>query len=309
MNKRLRILVAEDDLTTRSILEAVLIKWNYDPIMVKDGHDAWEVLQKPDSPNLVLMDWMMPRMSGLEVIQLVRAQLVEQPPYIILLTSKEEKEAILSGLEAGANDYIKKPFDKDELNARIRVGQRSVDLQTNLYETQKKLEHLATHDPLTGIFNRRAILEQLSKELARARRESQINLAYGLCIGFFDIDQFKQINDQYGHQSGDDVLKGMVSILAGELRESDSVGRFGGDEFLVLTPGIELQNQKNLFNRLIETIASHKIDTRSGEVSITVSMGVSLANLKVNEDHLLSNADAAMYQAKQEGGNRVVFTT
>lgn len=309
MNKRLRILVAEDDLTTRSILEAVLIKWNYDPIMVKDGHDAWEVLQKPDSPNLVLMDWMMPRMSGLEVIQLVRAQLVEQPPYIILLTSKEEKEAILSGLEAGANDYIKKPFDKDELNARIRVGQRSVDLQTNLYETQKKLEHLATHDPLTGIFNRRAILEQLSKELARARRESQINLAYGLCIGFFDIDQFKQINDQYGHQSGDDVLKGMVSILAGELRESDSVGRFGGDEFLVLTPGIELQNQKNLFNRLIETIASHKIDTRSGEVSITVSMGVSLANPKVNEDHLLSIADAAMYQAKQEGGNRVVFTT
>jgi len=309
MNKRLRILVAEDDLTTRSILEAVLIKWNYDPIMVKDGHDAWEVLQKPDSPNLVLMDWMMPRMSGLEVIQLVRAQLVEQPPYIILLTSKEEKEAILSGLEAGANDYIKKPFDKDELNARIRVGQRSVDLQTNLYETQKKLEHLATHDPLTGIFNRRAILEQLSKELARARRESQINLAYGLCIGFFDIDHFKQINDQYGHQSGDDVLKGVVSILAGELRESDSVGRFGGDEFLVLTPGIELQNQKNLFNRLIETIASHKIDTRSGEVSITVSMGVSLANLKVNEDHLLSNADAAMYQAKQEGGNRVVFTT
>ena len=309
MNKKLRILVAEDDLTTRSILEAVLIKWNYDPIMVKDGQDAWEILQKPGSPNLVLLDWMMPRMSGLEVIQLVRAHLIEQPPYIILLTSKEEKEAILSGLEAGANDYIKKPFDTDELNARIRVGQRSVELQTDLYETQAKLEHLATHDPLTGIFNRRAILEQLSKELARARRESQRNLGYVLCIGFFDIDHFKLINDQYGHQSGDDVLKGVVSILAGELRESDSIGRFGGDEFLVLTPGIELQNQKNLFNRLIETISSRKIDTRSGVVSITVSMGVSLANPDIDEDHLLSIADAAMYQAKQEGGDRVVFTT
>ena len=146
MNESMKILLAEDDLTTSAILAAVLKKWGYEPTVVKDGQDAWEELQKPDSPGLAILDWLMPRMQGLEVIQHVRAKIVEKPPYIILLTSKDEMESILSGLEAGANDYIKKPFDNAELRARIRVGQRSLELQTNLYETQKRLEHLATHE-------------------------------------------------------------------------------------------------------------------------------------------------------------------
>jgi two-component system, cell cycle response regulator len=307
MDKNMRILVAEDDLTTRTILTGILKKWNYDAIVVKDGQKAWEILQQPDSPRLVVLDWMMPKMSGLEVIQLVRARLVEQPPYIILLTSREEKASILSGLEAGANDYIKKPFDNEELNARIRVGQRSVDLQASLYETQNKLEHLATHDSMTGALNRRAILEQLSKEIARARRSRPQSENFGLSIGFLDIDHFKQINDQYGHQTGDDVLKEVVNILAGQLREYDSFGRLGGDEFLLVTPGIDLDSRENLYKRLIEAIANSKIKTVTGEVSITISMGVAMADADCNEDHLLSKADTAMYQAKREGGNCVVF--
>lgn len=166
----LRILIAEDDLTARSMLSGVLKKWGYTPVVVKDGQAAWEVLQQPDSPRLVILDWMMPGMDGLEVIRLTRARITEQPSYIILLTSKDEKGDILSGLETGANDYIKKPFDLEELYARIRVGQRTLELQTSLYETQQTLAHLATHDPLTGILNRRAILDQLAKEIARAQR-------------------------------------------------------------------------------------------------------------------------------------------
>jgi len=197
----MRVLIAEDDLTARTILTGVLKKWGYDVVAVKDGLAAWEVLQQPGSPSLVILDWMMPGMDGLEVIRSARAETYEPPPYIILLTSKDEKGDILSGLEAGANDFIRKPFDNGELFARVRVGQRTVELQTMLYDTRQTLAHLATHDPLTGILNRRAILEQLSKELARARRENPLYRINGLWVGFFDIDHFKQINDQYGVSS------------------------------------------------------------------------------------------------------------
>ncbi|MHB8136423.1 MAG: GGDEF domain-containing response regulator [Anaerolineaceae bacterium] len=308
MNENMKILLAEDDLTTSAILSAVLKKWGYEPILVKDGQEAWETLQQPDCPSLVILDWLMPRMQGLEVIQHVRAKIVDKPPYIILLTSKDEMESILSGLEAGANDYIKKPFDNAELRARIHVGQRSIELQTNLYETQKRLEHLATHDPLTGILNRRAILQSLSKELARIRREKQPNLKSMLCIGFFDLDHFKQINDQHGHQSGDEVLIGLVNCLKGELREYDVFGRMGGDEFLIIAPGVDSENHENLFKRIVLSIEKCKIQTETGILSLTVSMGVSIAKPDCNEDQLLHTADIAMYQAKREGGNRVVFS-
>jgi two-component system cell cycle response regulator len=233
----LRILVAEDDLTARTILVGVLKKWGYDPVTVKDGQAAWDALQQSDSPRLLILDWMMPGMDGLEVIRQVRAQFIEQPPYIILLTSKDEKGDIISGLETGANDYVRKPFIHEELYARIRVGQRTIELQTRLFETMQTLAHTATHDPLTGILNRRAILDQLSKELARARRKGNNAGSLGLSVGFFDIDHFKQINDQHGHQVGDEVLKGLVGALSSQLRAYDTFGRLGGDEFVIVLNG------------------------------------------------------------------------
>lgn len=301
----MNILIAEDDLTARTILVGVVKKWGYDPVAVKDGQAAWEVLQQPDSPRLVLLDWMMPGMDGLELIRRVGARFSEQPPYIILLTSKDEKGDIISGLDTGANDYVKKPFDNEELYARIRVGQRTIELQTRLYETQKSLAYLAAHDPLTGILNRRALLEQLSKELSRARRGRQ---GSGLSIGFFDIDHFNQINDQHGHQVGDEVLNGIVGILASHLRAYDSFGRMGGDEFLVVAPGTDEEKCKQLFERLLTAIAGCKIITAAGEVSVTLSIGVASAGTDSGVDKLLDCADAAMYRAKREGGNRVVYT-
>ena len=305
----LRILIADDDLTARTILSGVLKKWGYAPVAVNDGQAAWEVLQQPDSPRLVILDWMMPVMDGLEVIRLVRARFIEQPAYIILLTSKDEKGDILSGLETGANDYIKKPFDLEELYARIRVGQRTLELQTSLYETQQTLAHLATHDPLTGILNRRAILDQLSKEIARTQRYQahEPSAQSTLCVGYFDIDHFKQINDHYGHQVGDEVLCGIAKILESQLRTYDSFGRLGGDEFLIVTPVNNDEKYVHLFERLLSAITGGKMITGAGEVSITVSIGVASMGPNDDLDKLLESADAAMYRAKREGGQRVVF--
>jgi two-component system, cell cycle response regulator len=303
---KVRILVAEDDLTARNILTGVLRKWGYEVIAVKDGQAAWDILQLPDSPHLVILDWMMPGIDGLEVIRRTRAQFVDQPPYIILLTSKDERGDILSGLETGANDYIKKPFDQEELYARIGVGQRTVELQANLYETKQTLAHLATHDPLTGILNRRAIMEQLSKELSRSLRNGHCTNCAWLSIGYFDIDHFKYINDHFGHQSGDEVLKAISKILADHMRNYDSFGRLGGDEFLVIAPGASEEISMDLFARIVTSIAGHKILLGSEKVSVTVSIGVASIHSEIGIDELLDIADAAMYRAKREGGNRVI---
>jgi two-component system cell cycle response regulator len=308
----MRILIAEDDLTARNILAGVLKKWGYDVQAVKDGQAVWDILQQPDAQRLVILDWMMPGLDGLEVIRRLRALSTEQPPYVILLTSKDEKEDIIVGLETGANDYVKKPFDQGELFARVRVGQRSVELQTKLYETQQTLAHLAMHDPLTGILNRRAILEQLTKELSRAQRRSQgtglsTPGALRCAVGFFDIDHFKQINDGYGHLAGDEVLKGVAGILISHLRSYDSLGRMGGDEFLVVAPEIDEEQSKHLFERLSTAISGCKILTAASEVSVTVSIGVAMAEPANELDIILESADAAMYQAKRAGANCVVF--
>ena len=303
----LPILVAEDDLTTGAILSGVLKKWGYAPQVVRNGRAAWEVLQQPDAPLLVIMDWMMPEMDGPEVIRLVRSLTSERPPYIILLTSKDEKSDIFSGLESGANDYIKKPFEPEELYARIRVGQRTMELQTSLYEAKLAMEHLATHDPLTGTLNRRAILEQFSKELYRARRGGYDHIGKKLCIGFFDLDHFKTVNDTHGHKTGDEILCGISDLMKHQLRVYDLFSRLGGDEFLLIAPEISEQNYKLLFERLIRTVSSTPFKTCSGELSVTISMGAIAADLDCTEDELLSKADEAMYQSKRAGGNRVTF--
>jgi two-component system, cell cycle response regulator len=301
------ILIAEDDLTARNILAGITRKWGFTPITVIDGRAAWEILQEENCPRLAILDWVMPEMDGLEVIRRVRAQMTDQPPYIILLTSKDEKGDIISGLETGANDYIKKPFDQEELYARIRVGQRTIELQTKLLKTQYTLSHLATHDPLTGILTRRAILEQLAKEISRSDRHKDCTNCKSLSIGYLDIDHFKQINDVYGHQVGDEILKKFVDILASQLRAYDSFGRLGGDEFLVIAPGTATENCLHLFERLAKSISLSRIVTGPGVVTITVSIGVVCVGIEDGLDKLLDAADSAMYQAKRQGGNCVIY--
>ncbi|MCX5756978.1 MAG: diguanylate cyclase, partial [Candidatus Hydrogenedentes bacterium] len=227
----MRVLIAEDDLTSRNILAAILKKWGHDPVVTKDGAAAWNVLQQPDAPKLVLLDWNMPGMEGLEVCRRLRDNASSNPPYVILLTGRGEKGDIVRGLEAGANDYIAKPYDNEELQARIGVGKRMLELQASLLDTRDALEHLAMHDPLTGIFNRRAILDRLRAEISRARRDGG-RLSVGMC----DLDHFKKINDRLGHQAGDELLKAISKRLKNLVRSSDTVARMGGDEFMLLMP-------------------------------------------------------------------------
>ncbi len=298
----MKILVAEDNFTSRSILLAILKKWGYDPVATEDGKAAWEVLQRPDAPELVLLDWDMPGMNGLEVCRRLREIDASHPTHIILLTGRGEKSDIVQGLESGANDYIAKPFDSEELLARIRVGQRMLELQSSLREARDALAHQATHDPLTGILNRRAILARLRAELSRAKRESG-TLSVGMC----DIDHFKRINDLHGHQVGDEVLIVFTQCLQTQLREYDWIGRYGGEEFLVIASGSQDWTEDGLYERLRARVEEIEIKAKSGPVSITVSIGVARGTGQCTEDALLAASDEALYQAKNEGRNRVAY--
>ena len=296
----MKILVADDDLTTRLVLTGVLRKWGHEVVAAVDGTEAWETMQRVDAPMLAILDWMMPGLSGVEVCGLVRSLQSDQPPYLILLTSKGGKADIVAGLEAGADDYLAKPFDPDELRARVNVGRRIIDLEARLLEARDALAHEATHDHLTGAFNRRAFVGYLTRAISEERRHHD-----GLALGICDVDEFKKINDTHGHQVGDQVLVGLVGILSGSLRAHDVLGRHGGDEFVVLAGHLGDADLGAFFERLRAAVAGHPILTKAGEVSITLSFGVSGWTDDQTEDGLLAAADAALYRAKGAGRNRV----
>jgi diguanylate cyclase (GGDEF)-like protein len=298
----MRILIAEDDVTSRTVLAGVLRKEHHQVEATANGAEAWQALQQPEAPSLVILDWEMPEMDGPEVVRRVRALETDRPPYIIMLTSRGEKADIIAGLDAGANDYLAKPFDPGELRARVEVGRRMLEMQAALLATRETLAQQATHDPLTGMLNRRAVLDRLHQELTRASRNGD-TWAVGMC----DIDHFKQINDTYGHQTGDEVLREFARVLNESLRPYDSVGRMGGEEFLVIAPIRASTDSASLFRRLCTRVAESKMTTRSGELSVTVSIGVACRSAGSTVDGLLEAADAAMYRAKHEGRNRVVF--
>ena len=298
----MKVLIADDDRTSRTLLAAMVAKWGYDPLVTEDGGEAWNALQQPGHPRLVLLDWNMPVLDGLDVCRRLRALGSPDPPYVILLTGRTEKGDIVHGLEAGANDYVAKPYNHEELQARLQVGKRTLALQAHLLAVQEQLAALAARDPLTGILNRRTILERLAEELSRATRQGG-----GLTVGMCDVDHFKPVNDTYGHQAGDDVLRGFTASVQAQLRKYDSVGRYGGDEFLVIAPGVRDAGDVGLFERLCARISRVALPTTRGAVSITISVGVASADRSSNVDTLLAAADAALYRAKAEGRNRVAY--
>jgi len=290
----MKVLVAEDDLTSRTILGAILAKWGYEVVFAVDGQQAMDILSQPDGPKLALLDWNMPVLSGIDVCRNLRKAQVNDTIYIIMLTAKSEKRNIVEGLNAGANDYIIKPYDNEELQARINVGKRMVEIQSELEKAKHALIYEAMHDSLTGLYNRKAILEMLAKELSRIKRNGSI-----LHIGMCDLDHFKLINDRYGHQTGDEILQGFARIMNSNLREHDFIGRYGGEEFLIILPSSESNiNKMTCFTRLHRVIADTKIATRSGDLSVTVSIGVTKADGEKGMDEILSEADNALYRAK-----------
>ena len=299
----MQILVADDERSLRLILSKALRKWGYDTVEAENGEEAFSILNLENPPMIVILDWMMPRMDGIEVLRKIRAEDREIPFYIIMLTSKNEKADIIEGLNEGADDYLAKPFDLGELRARINSGKRIVELHKELVDSKKKLEYQLEHDVLTGLYSRRFIMEKLNREIARSQRTGS-SFAVAIC----DIDHFKKINDSYGHQAGDIVLREFGKILEGNIREYDSVGRIGGEEFLMITPLKNEEDEISLFERVRSKVENGRIAVESGEISMTVSIGVTFYETGKNSDKIIFEADKALYIAKNSGRNRVVFS-
>ena len=298
------VLIAEDDPLFCRILESWFKRWNYQVTAVQNGLDAWEVLQKDDAPPLAVLDWMMPGLDGIELCRKIRSRDHGPYRYVILLTAKDDKQDLIAGLDAGADDYLTKPFDVDELHARVRAGKRIIDLQAALMEAQRALRFDASHDGLTSIWNRSAILDLLIGEMERSRRNRD---SMGIIMA--DIDFFKKINDSHGHLVGDAVLREVGDRLHSGLRSYDSVGRYGGEEFLVVVPGCDALNLKVTAERLRRRVADTPVETAAGPVSVTISLGLAAtqttASSLMGREALLHDADQALYAAKAAGRNRV----
>jgi two-component system, cell cycle response regulator len=296
-----RALVADDDTASRILLQKVLTKWGYDVVTASGGEEAWKILTGDNAPDLAVLDWMMPELDGVEVCRRVRALDLSSPPYLILLTSRGDKQDIATGLEAGAADYVQKPFDHDELRARLLVGRRFAELNRKLLDTQRELRRQALTDPLTHIMNRRAILMRLSEEMARAPRQG-----LPLSIGTLDIDHFKGVNDEYGHAGGDFVLQTVVDRALKALRPYDALGRIGGEEFLIVMPGVGPRDAEIVLERLRKIVRASPIEVAGQQIVVTVSIGGAVIQGE-GMDEFLNRADEALYRAKGTGRDKVVM--
>jgi two-component system, cell cycle response regulator len=301
VEKRKRVLIAEDDPVSRRLLEAILVKWGYDVTVVADGLEALRLLDCTDAPRLAVLDWMMPGMEGVQICQRLREQKGRPYIYLLLLTGRSQKQDLLKGLELGADDYLTKPFDAHELRARLRVGERILNLQDDLLAAQEALHFRATHDSLTGIPNRAAIVEALVAEISRQMRD---NRPFGIVLA--DIDHFKNVNDTYGHLLGDEVLRMVAQRLRGSTRPYDSVGRYGGEEFLIVAPSSDIPGTLALAERIRKDIESQLVVAQAGSIRVTISLGiaVSIHPPCVDIKTLLQLADDALYRAKANGRNR-----
>jgi diguanylate cyclase (GGDEF)-like protein len=298
----MRILIAEDDPISRRILQATLESWDYQLVVACDGAEAWDLLQAPDAPRLAVLDWMMPGLTGPEVCARLRQQAREPYTYVLLLTAKVQKQDLVEGMEAGADDYLTKPFDAQELKVRLRAGTRILDLQAELVAAREALREQATHDPLTCLWNRSSIMQILGRELAKAERQSS---SVGVIMA--DLDHFKQINDNFGHQAGDAVLRETARRMQASTRSYDAVGRYGGEEFLIVLPGSTDSSAVHLAERLRAVISREPVRLQERNVTFTISLGVSrsLPGGSMSPELVVRAADEALYRAKGLGRNRV----
>jgi diguanylate cyclase (GGDEF)-like protein len=300
-----RILVADDDAVSRRLMETILQRVGYEVVLAENGRQALESLVSRDGPRLALLDWMMPGLDGPAVCLEVRSHRERPYSYITLLTSKGAKEDLVAGLEAGADDYLTKPCYPEELKARLRTGERILRLEDRLVDAREEMRFKATHDALTSLWNRGAIVAHLNHELNRAQREhAKISLL--LC----DVDHFKTINDVHGHLSGDTVLREIALRLASAIRPGDAVGRYGGEEFLVILSDCGPESLRRRAEQLRQMVASSSFTGNLQGLSISISVGAMTVDEWTSSqtaEVLLSQIDTALYRAKMEGRNRVVI--
>jgi two-component system, cell cycle response regulator len=295
----MKILVADDSNVSRHLLSSMVKKWGYDVVSASDGTQAWQVLRQPDAPRLAVLDWMMPGLTGPQVCEMVRQKGGDAYIYILLLTGRTQREDVIEGMTAGADDYVVKPFDQQELKVRLRAGRRIVELQDELLSAREALLKQATHDALTGLKNRARIREILADQMKTAQQAGS-----PLGVIMLDLDKFKQVNDVHGHAAGDLVLIAASQRVQNVLDESDAVGRYGGEEFLIVAPKAP-EDLAALAERVRTAIAAEPVPSGAALLTVTASLGYASYCPKVDAETLLRAADEALYRAKHNGRNRV----
>jgi diguanylate cyclase (GGDEF)-like protein len=297
----MKILLADDEPIARTMLEHWLSGWGYTVVPVKDGEAALEALKADPEIRLAVVDWVMPKVDGLGVCRAIRSGPNEPYIYVLLLTARDNKADIVEGLDAGADDYLVKPCNPLELKVRLRAGRRVVELQEQLVSARESLRYEAMHDALTTLLNRRAVLDQLDRELLRsARRGAPVAVMMG------DLDHFKLVNDGYGHAAGDAVLRETARRMKACVRAYDSLGRVGGEEFLAVLPECSASVAYSVAERLGNVLSQAPVVTPAGQVPVTISVGVASTEQfpGASAEELVRAADLALYRAKHSGRAR-----
>lgn len=303
----MKILVIDDDLTQCLLLRRQLERVGHMVFTEQDPYKGLEILWR-EKIQFLITDWEMPGMNGLELVRQIRQTDLPYYIYIMMITGKQERDRVIQGLDTGADDYLIKPFDSREFIARVTAGERIVHLETRLRQTNEEMEKLLNLDYLTDLLNRRAVYAAARAELEHSKRTGQ-----PIAVLFLDLDGFKQINDQYGHLVGDEILKAIASALQANLRPYDICGRWAGDEFIILLPGSNLQDVGNVAQRIRTVIGQIRLPVDGEQVHVDVSIGVHVVNaadktcsLDLNE--IIAQADEALYRAKNNGGAQVQFS-
>lgn len=300
----MRILVVDDDPLTLHMVVYRLRQWGHDVISCTDGDSAWKVLERGSVPNVAIVDWIMPGLNGPELCQKIRGRTDCPYVYIVMLTGRKNLEDLIAGLDAGADDYLTKPFLLEELDARLRAGKRIVDLQNELISARETLRIQAMQDPLTQILNHGAIVDTLRREIDRTHREHQ-----PLSLILADLDGFKNVNDSYGHVAGDHVLVEVARRMRLCLRSYDAIGRYGGEEFLMVLPNTEAAQAVRLAERIRVAVSQEPFQVHDVDLTVTVSQGVTTWTdpCPIASERLIQSADGVLYLVKNSGRNGVEF--
>jgi diguanylate cyclase (GGDEF)-like protein len=300
----LKVLVADDSAVYRKLVAQAFSDADYSVLVARSGEEALDLIAQ-HAPAIVITDWVMPDFTGIELCQQIRAGSPNSYTYVIILTSVSDKENVVKGLAAGADDYLTKPFHPEELLARAEVGRRLVELHRQVEAKNRLLEELALTDSLTGLPNRRAIDEWAPRQLSGALRHS-----FPFWVVMVDLDDFKRVNDSSGHDAGDKVLKKFAEILKANTRRSNICGRIGGEEFLFVLTHADKQDVEAVAERMRQQFEAQEFLFGGGVIKVTASFGISGSQGKetIEFSQLLAQADAALYEAKRHGRNRIEFS-
>ncbi len=305
----MKILVAQAEMVARGMLETMLTRWGHQVVLAETGNQALARLKEQGGPSLAILEKNLPGLGGLEICREVRSRIKTSYIYILFVRGEDDGKEMMESLQAGADDFLSRPLDADEIMVRLRMAKRVLELQEDLRRAQEAIGYQTTHDPLTGLANRGEVIATVGREVSRMRREK---FPLGLILA--GIDGLKGINDTYGHAAGDAVLRETVRRIRSIVRPYDTIGRYTGEEFLVVVPGCDAKAVMAQADRLRAAVAQGGMDisewgkfapTSDGKLQVTLSLGVVEAQKDTEAGSLLREAEAALKRAKQAGQNRV----